>query len=245
MDEIRKMRSDQGVDIEQILDDLAVDDISHSPSELYYDPRTMKTKPAWLESEKDLRYVPRGVAIGRLGRTFASNPMGSGSALMGTLNGLARMAMIYAPGGGARYVARNYLQNMILLSVTNPSGFRHMLSGVNRDLERNYPEAAAIMKSEYGSYSGTALPEFNTRARGRAQTVEREVTALSRRAGEGLGQYADEPLRAGAYRANAANWGYTSNADIDRLLNPRMPTTTSRPTPTGSGSRSASRRATT
>ena len=78
MDEIRKARSDQGVDIEQILDDLAVDDISHSPSELYYDPRTMKAKPAWLESETDLRYVPRGVAVGRLGRTFCLQPDGLG-----------------------------------------------------------------------------------------------------------------------------------------------------------------------
>ena len=127
------------------------------------------------------------------------------------------------PGGGFRYIGRNYVQNMVLLATTNPGAFQHVVSGANRRMREEDPETWRYMQAQVGSYQATAIPEFNVRARGRAQRFERGATERSRNLGEKLGKYADVPLRSASFRGNAAKYGYVGNDGIRRLLNPEHP----------------------
>ena len=220
---LQSRAEDAGFDFEQFLNESNATDITDAADELFFDARTMKNTPEWVNSEPNLRVVPRKVAEARLGNVFSSSPTGNAAAIWGSLNGLARIALIYAPGAGARYIGRNYIQNMVLLALTNPSGFQHVLSGAGRALKENEPKLYSQMMDEIGSFQSTALPEFNTRARNKAQRLERGITDRSRGAGEALGKYADAPLRMAAYRSNAAKWGYESTDDLKRLLDPEHP----------------------
>ena len=133
----------ENIDIDQILEELGIDDITHRPEDFYYDATTMKSKPEWLKSEENLRVVPRRVAVNRLGKVFSSAPQegiaGNAAAMWGSLNAMARASLIYVPGAGFRYIGRNYIQNMVLLATTNPGAFQHVVSGANRASARGEP----------------------------------------------------------------------------------------------------------
>jgi len=173
-------------------------------------------RPEWTRDEANVRAVPLKIATKRLGDVFNSGPRNQATAALGIANALARAALIYTPLGGVRYVFRNWIQNAVLMALTQPSAFLKLAS--NRKLRSEHPELWDRINEEFGTIQAQALPEFNTRAQGRMQRAERRSNQISGQIGEHLGRFADVPLRSASWRRHAERYGFTSPADYERLL---------------------------
>lgn len=175
-------------------------------------------EPEWLADTKNVRAVPETLVRTLLSDVFASAPRGSIASIFGALNALARATTIYLPYGGARYVARNTPQNMILLALTQPRAFLQVRKSV-ATLRRKEPDVYAAIKAEAGTIPAAAgLPELAGMRRSRAQRLERGMTDASRRIAGGLGELTDEPWRVASWLQYAKAYGFDSPPARRRLL---------------------------
>ena len=167
--------------------------------------------------------MPKRVASKRLGEVFSSGapkgPLAPIGAAFGMLNAATRAALIYAPLGGARYVTRNWIQNAVLMALTQPSAFLKLMDvRWAHMMEKQHPHTLDKIDNAVGTVQATALPEFNTRAQGKLQRGERKVNEMSGAIGGHLGRLADVPLRRAAWRRHAERYGFTVAEDYQRLL---------------------------
>jgi hypothetical protein len=178
-----------------------------------------KTPPPWLEREDTVRTVPRDIAQKLFGDVFPSAPFGT--TIPAVLNALARITMLYAPGfvvPGSRYVARNTIQNAILMGLTHPTYLRKAAYAV-RKLGEEHPDLAALIDAESGSTRAeAALPEHYLQASTKAQQREREITELQKSIGGKLSQFADEPFRRSMWIGYAEKYGFHGPEGWRRLL---------------------------
>jgi len=176
---------------------------------------TSKPRPAWLADEDiaagTVRAVPYRVATALLGDAhIASNEMLLAN-VAGILNNASRAALIYTPDFGARYVVRNGIQNMILMSVTNPSAFRHVARNSKRGrgfhLNRDIDVETGAVQATMG------LRELGPIVRDPKKSAAVKGEMLSRRfsnwAGQKLSVPADEVWR------RAMWYGYAERMGVD------------------------------
>jgi hypothetical protein len=175
-------------------------------------------EPEWLADVANVRAVPEGVVRTLLSDVFASAPRGSLASIFGALNALARATTLYLPLGGARYVARNTPQNMIMLAMTQPRAFLQLRKSTVT-LRRREPDVYAAIKAETGTVPAAAgLPELAGMRRNRIQRTEQALTQGSRRIAGALGEVSDEPWRVASWLAYAKAYGFGSKDARRRLL---------------------------
>jgi hypothetical protein len=180
-------------------------------------------EPEWLVDLDNVRAVPEGVARTLLSDVFASAPRGSVASIFGSLNALARATTIYLPYGGARYVARNTPQNMILLAMTQPRAFLRLRRSIVT-LRRDEPDVFEAIKAEAGTIPAAAgLPELAGRRQSRAQRLEGAMTEGSRRIAGVLGEVTDEPWRVASWLEYARAYGFDTPSERRRLLESDAP----------------------
>lgn len=175
-------------------------------------------EPEWLADMANVRAVPEGVVRTLLQDVFASAPRGSIASIFGSLNAFARATTIYLPYGGARYVARNTPQNLVLLALTQPKAFLQTRKSI-ATLRRKEPAIYQAIKAEAGTVPAAAgLPELAGMRRTRAQRLESGMTDASRRIAGGLGEVTDEPWRVASWLGYAKAYGFGSKEARRRLL---------------------------
>ena len=177
----------------------------------------MGAKPHWVSDTANVRTVPAAVAKTRLGDVFTSPPKGWGHALAGGANAMARLAAIYLPWGGTRYVVRNAAQNAVLLALTQPTALAR-IGRAHAKYKRDHPEDYHRIMAEGGTILGTALPEFNTRPQGRIQEAERYINERTQASGSFLGKFADNPFRWASWTKHAERYGFHGPDGYNRLL---------------------------
>ncbi|HXG76276.1 MAG TPA: hypothetical protein VNJ53_06875 [Gaiellaceae bacterium] len=175
-------------------------------------------EPEWLADLDNVRAVPERVVRTLLADAFASAPRGSFASLFGSLNALARATTIYLPYGGARYVARNTPQNMILLALTQPRAFARLRSSVFT-VRREEPDVYAAIVAEAGTIPAAAgLPELAGMRRNAAQRAESGLRDASARIADWLGRAADEPWRVASWLEYARQYGFATPQARRELL---------------------------
>jgi len=175
-------------------------------------------QPEWLADLDNVRAVPEGVARSLLADVFSSAPRGSIASIFGTLNALARAVTIYTPFLGARYVARNTPQNMILLAMTRPSAFLNLRQAVTR-IRRSDRELYDAIRVEAGTVPAAAgLPELAGRKQALAQKVEERAVTASRSFANVLGEVTDEPWRVSSWLGYAKAYGFSKPSEWRRLM---------------------------
>jgi len=137
-------------------------------------------------------------------------------AAVGILNALFRIASIYVRPW--RYIPVNYTQNAIMLALTNPAAFTKLVRRDVAKLTKDDPQLRHMIRERVGTIQATALPEFNTRPQTPMQSAERSLTKASGQMGEMLGRYADVPIREAAWLNHAGKYGFTTAADLRRLM---------------------------
>lgn len=183
-----------------------------------YDPKSRRAAPQWLADQANVRVVPEAIAKVLLADAFASSPRGTFLPLIGTLNSVARFTTIYSPFGGARYVARNTPQNMILLAMTQPKAFLRT-RGVVGNMRRKHNAVYEAVKVETGKPAAAAgLPELPGSRRSAAQRVEGSATDVSRAVADRLGNITDEPWRVSSWVEYARQYGFKGPAGWKSLL---------------------------
>lgn len=181
------------------------------------------TPPEWLSDLHNVRAVPAGVAKTLLSDVFASAPRGLAASIAGSLNSLARITTIYTPYAGARYIARNTPQNMILLALTQPKAFMRVRQSAVT-LRRHDPDLYRAIEAEAGTVPAAAgLPELPGRAQNTPQRLEGALTTGSRRISGALGEVSDQPWRIASWLQYAREYGFKTSDEQRRLLNDPAP----------------------
>ena len=192
------------------------DDLKEAVEDFIWVPE-MGAKPHWVSDDVNVRAVPLQVARTRLGDVFTSGSRNVPAAIAGTANAMARLAAIYLPFAGARYVTRNAAQNAVMLAMTQPSALAR-IGRRHSKYKADHPEDYARILAEGGTILGTALPEFNTRPKGLAQGIEQKITERTGAAGSYLGKFADNPFRWASWTRHAESYGYDTPAKYHELL---------------------------
>lgn len=184
--------------------------------------------PEWQTSMQNVRMVPPEVVKTVL--SDARNGGGNLSTVMGLMNALVRSAILHLPYGGARYVARNTAQNLLLMSITHPSAFLKLRTAMV-DIFRNDRDLFDMIQTEAGSVqAGMGLPD-TFRGRGKLKKFERAVVEGKDRnvgpvtmnfglknVGSKLGWAADEPYRVAAWIKYAEEYGFKGKAQWRKLI---------------------------
>lgn len=175
--------------------------------------------PAWAHDLENVRVIPESVARTLLRDAFSTGPRSTVASLAGIVFGaLPRMALIYTPDFGARYVVRNNVQNVLALALTNPAAFRKSVQGWGA-LGKRRPDLLGLIRSEAGSTRAQAgLPDLPNQAKNWAQVAEKKVTDISRTIADELSQWGDDPWRVSGWLSYADSYGFTTDEQLELLL---------------------------
>ena len=172
--------------------------------------------PRWASDAENVRWVEADYVQTRFGEVFEEGPRGSLGSALGLLTSMQRATGIY--GRPISYVGGNVPFNIMALLSSMPVS---TLRNVPRMLEirKNDPALYRALVSEGGeTRAGGGLPDHYVSAQNRTQQAEQRATRIQRGMAQNLSEYADDPFRAVAILNNARKRGYTSNADLRRLV---------------------------